>query len=179
MRKRLLPITLAAFAATASVATAQVLSNPDHDRGPVAGQVKRVQCGAQQQSIVTTDSAQGTTSSVAWAPTPQLATQLALPAGEQRCVKVLLTAETSCTGWAGANNDYCYVRALLDGAPMDPDGAGFQAMDSEDATGSAHAYEWIAKAGPGNHVITLERRVGNPSTVFTTDDLTFDVQLHQ
>ena len=180
MRKRILPLTLAALAATASVATAQVLSNPDHDQGPVAGQVKRAQCGPQQQSIVTTNSAQVTTNSVPWVPSPALQTQFQLPNGPERCVKVLLTAETSCTGVAGAPNDYCYVRALLDGAPMDPDGLNFQTIDSEDASGDGHAYEWVADhVGPGNHVVTLERRVGNANTVFTTDDLTFDVQLFQ
>ncbi len=82
---------------------------------------------------------------------------------------MLLTAETSCTGLAGAPNDYRYVRALLDGAPMDPDGLNFQSIDSEDASGDGHAYEWIADhVGPGNHVVTLERRVGNANTVFTT-----------
>ncbi len=79
MRKPLLPITLAALAATASVATAQVLSNPDHDQGPVAGQVKRAQCGPQQQSIVTTNSAQVTTNSVPWAPSPALQTPVPAP----------------------------------------------------------------------------------------------------
>lgn len=179
MRKRLLPLTLATLAATASVATAQVLSNADHDLGPVAGQVQRVTCGPQQQSIVTTNSLQVTTNSVAWAPSPALTTSFQLPAGGDRCVKVLLTAETSCTGLAGAPNDYCYVQALLDGVPMDPNGLNFQAIDSEDASGDGHAFEWVGKAGPGNHVVTLERRVDNAATVFTTDDLTFDVQLFQ
>lgn len=179
MRKRLLLTSLAAFAATASVATAQILSNPDHDRGPVAGQIKRVTCGPLQQSIVSTNSGQITTSSVPWVASPATQTQIQIPNGPERCVKVLFTAETSCTGVAGAPNDYCYVRALIDGVPMDPDGANFQAIDSEDASGDGHAFEWVAHVGPGNHLVELERRVGDPNTVFTHDELTFDVQMFQ
>jgi hypothetical protein len=60
---------------------------------------------------------------------------------------------------------------------MDPDGGGFQALDSEDATASAHAYEWIKRVGPGVHNITIERRVGNANTVFRLDDYTSDLQV--
>ena len=60
---------------------------------------------------------------------------------------------------------------------MDPDGAGFQAIDSEDGTASAHAYEWIKRVGDGPHIVRIERRVGNAATSFWADDWTFDVSL--
>ncbi|MDA0184220.1 hypothetical protein OJ997_28180 [Solirubrobacter phytolaccae] len=175
MRKRILPLTLAALAATATVATAQVL-NDDHDRGPVAGVAKTTDCGPALASTVRTVSGHGSTSSVPWAPIPTL--QVPIELGGERCIKVLLTAETSCTGFAGAPNDYCYVRALVDGVPMDPDGANFQAIDSEDASGDGHAFEWVKRVPPGNHVVSIEQRVGNGATTFTHDDKTMDVQIH-
>ena len=69
------------------------------------------------------------------------------------------------------------MQALIDGAPMDPDGAGVQAIDSEDSTASGHAYEWVQRVGPGNHLLELEQRVGNTNTVFRTDDWTQDIQV--
>ena len=43
---------------------------------------------------------------------------------------------------------------------MDPDGAGFMTIDSEDATGDGHAFEWIKRVGDGPHVIELMRDGG-------------------
>ncbi len=51
-----------------------------------------------------------------------------------------------------------------------PERRGLQAIDSEDATGDGHAFEWVTHVGPGNHLVELERRVGNPNTMFTQDD---------
>ena len=109
-------------------------------------------------------------------PLPGAATQVVVPDGQSRCIKVLLTAETAC----GITNapDLCYVRALVDGVPMDPNGAGFQAMDSEDSTASAHAYEWIKRVGEGAHIIRIEQRVRNAATTFYKDDWTFDVSVY-
>ena len=69
MRKRLLILPLALLAGTASVATAQVVNN-DHDRGPVAGQLIDHPCGPEQQSVVRTQSAVGSTNSTAPDPLP-------------------------------------------------------------------------------------------------------------
>ena len=71
--------------------------------------------------------------------------------------------------------DFCYVRALVDGVPMDPNGAGFEAMDSEDGTASAHAYEWVKRVGEGPHTVRIEQRVGNGATTFWVDEMTFDI----
>jgi hypothetical protein len=161
--------------AGASVAVAQDFTASDGGPPNAGGQYLQTGCGQEQFNLVRTQSAPGTTSSVPWVNLPGTPYAFAVPANASRCVKVLLTAETSCTGYAG--NDYCYVQALIDGVPMDPDGADFQAMDSEDATASAHAYEWVKRVGPGNHLLTIQQRVGNPNTVFRTDDWTQDIQI--
>jgi hypothetical protein len=167
----------AVLGTTAALAAAQVIPNPP-DGGPPVPQgpnVQTVACGPNQTSIVKTDASPTTTNVVAYTPLAGAATQIVVPDGQSRCVKVLLTAETACQGPLAA--DTCYVRALIDGAPMDPDGANFQEMDSEDGTASAHAYEWVKRVGDGNHIVRIERRVGNGATTFWTDDWTFDVSL--
>ncbi|MDA0174143.1 hypothetical protein OJ998_33885 [Solirubrobacter taibaiensis] len=176
MRKRLLILPLALLAGTASVATAQVVNN-DHDRGPVAGQLIDHPCGPEQQSVVRTQSAVGSTNSTAPDPLGAATMTVNVPDGQTRCIRVLFTAETSCTGFAGAPNDYCRIQATIDGAPMDPNGAGFMTIDSEDASGDGHAFEWIKRVGDGPHVIELVRTVGNAATTFTHDDWTLDVAL--
>ena len=66
---------------------------------------------------------------------------------------------------------------MIDGAPMNPFGAGFQALDSEDGTASAHAYQWVKRVGDGPHMVTIERHVGVATTMFWTDDWTFDTSI--
>ena len=167
----------AVLGTTAALAAAQAIPNPPDGGPPVppGPNVQTVACGPNQTSIVKTDASPTTTNVVAYTPLAGAATQIVVPDGQSRCVKVLLTAETACQGPLAA--DTCYVRALIDGAPMDPDGANFQEMDSEDGTASAHAYEWVKRVGDGNHIVRIERRVGNAATTFWTDDWTFDVSL--
>jgi hypothetical protein len=167
----------ATLVATAGLALAQAIPNPPdggppQDPGP---NVVTTTCGPNQTSIVKTDGSPTATRSVPFQPLPGAATQIVVPNGQSRCVKVLLTAETACQ--SDLPNDFCYVRALLDGVPMEPDGTGFQTMDSEDGTASAHAYEWVKRVGEGQHIVRIERRVGNAATTFWTDDWTFDVSL--
>jgi hypothetical protein len=92
-------------------------------------------------------------------------------------VKVLFTAESSCG--PTANPDFCYIQATVDGIPMDPNGAGFQALDSEDATAGARAYEWVKRVPAGNHVVQLQWRVLAAGTQYRLDERTFDVQVWQ
>jgi hypothetical protein len=116
------------------------------------------------------------TNSVAFVLVPGAATGFTVPAGVTRCVKVLFTGKAACRG-PTAVIDFCYIRALLDGVEMLPQGAGLQTFLSEDATENAHAYLWVARVGPGNHVVQIQRRVGNAATSFLLDDWTFDVSL--
>ncbi len=180
-RKALLGLggAAATLAVTAGLAFAQVLPNPPDGSPPGAlppSNLTTTTCGPNQTSIVKTESSPSITNSVNWVPLPGAATQVAVPDGQSRCIKVLLTAETACEVTNAP--DFCYVRALVDGVPMDPNGAGFQAMDSEDGTASAHAYEWIKRVGEGAHIVRIERHVGNAATGFWTDDWTFDVSLY-
>lgn len=174
MRKRLLILPLVLLAGTVSVAGAQVI-NDDHDRGPLAGQVLDHPCGPEQQNIVRTQSAVGSTNSVVPVAMPATIMNINVPANQSRCVKVLFTAETSCTGFGGA--DYCRVQATLDGAPMNPNGAGFMTIDSEDATGDGHAFNWVKRIGPGQHTLQITQEVDNAATTFTHDDWTMDVSI--
>jgi len=168
----------ATLVATAGLALGQVIPNPP-DGGPpqpVGPNVVTTACGPNQTSIVKTDASPTTTNSVEFEQVPDLVTHVAVPDGQSRCIKVLLTAETACQG--PLPDDFCYVRALVDGVPMNPIGNGFQALDSEDGTASAHAYEWIKRVGEGVHTVEIRRNVGAATTRFWTDDWTFDTSLH-
>ena len=152
----------------------------DTDGGPKVDNPPNVvsyDCGAVVDNLVKTQNQPVFTSSTANVAIPGAQFQITVPPNEQRCLKLLYTAESSCTGYPG--DDFCYVRALVDNVPMDPDGQNFQALDSEDATASAHAYEWIKHVGPGQHTITIQRRVGNANTDFRLDDYTSDLEVLQ
>ena len=170
----------AVLATTAAVAFGQVfIANPP-DGSPGGNQppsnLLTHTCGPEQTSIVKTESSPSGTNSVPFVPLPGANVQITVPDGQTRCIKVLLTAETACEVTAAP--DFCYVQALVDGAPMNPNGTGFQAMDSEDGSASAHAYEWVKRVGEGTHIVRIERRVLNNATSFWWDDWTFDVSLH-
>jgi len=62
---------------------------------------------------------------------------------------------------------------------MDPNGAGFQVMDSEDPSASAHAYEWVKRVGEGPHTVEIQWRVLNAGTSSYADDWTFDTEIYQ
>ena len=180
-RKRFIALAAAGLVlGGGAVAGAQaIVLDPDggpHDEAPPI--VLTHNCGPVQQSIVKTQNHPVTTSAMAFVPVPGMQWGVQVPDGQTRCLKLLYTAESACTGWAGGN-DFCYIRALVDGVPMDPDGQNFQAFDSEDATASAHAYEWIKRVGEGNHLVTIERRVGNAATIFTLDEETGDLTIQQ
>ena len=169
---------LATLTATAALAVAQGGGGPDGTPpgDPPPSNLITTTCGPNQTSIAKTESSPSTTKSVNFVPLPGANTQIVVPDGQSRCVKVLLTAETACRKTDA--RDFCYVRALADGVPMDPNGAGFQAIDSEDGTASAHAFEWVKRLGEGAHIIRIEQRVGNAATTFYKDDWTFDVSVY-
>ena len=128
----------ATLVATAGIALAQAIPNPP-DGGPpqpAGPNVITTACGPNQTSIIKTEDSPTATSSVNRVTLPGAATQITVPDGQTRCVKVLFTAESACQG--PNPDDLCYVAATIDGAPMNPVGGGFQALDSEDGTASAH-----------------------------------------
>ena len=180
IRKRLIALTAAGLVlGGGAVAGAQVIVL-DSDGGPKVDNPPNLvsyDCGAVVDNQVKTQNQPVHTSSVPNVSIPGAQFQITVPPNEQRCLKLLFTAESSCTGYPG--DDFCYVRALVDNVPMDPDGQAFQALDSEDATASAHAYEWIKHVGPGVHNITILRRVGNANTDFRLDDYTSDLEVLQ
>src|SRR5262245_18338132 len=172
--RRVALLAAVALAVPASVAGAQAITdNPDG--GPLGGGPVTVQCGASLASTVQTYNGLQSTNSVPFTLLPDA--QVPISLNQNRCIKVLFTAETTCSGQPTAP-DLCYVQATIDGVPMSPWGQNFQAIDSDDPTPSAHAYEWVKRVGPGNHVVEIEQRVGDAATTLTTDDWTMDVQIH-
>ena len=172
-------VAVAALAATASLAAAQAVA-PGPDGGPnlppAVNAAITTTCGPLQSSSVTTHNGPRTTNVTGFQPLPGAAGRFVVPAGQNRCVKLLFTAEAACSETNAP--DFCYVEAIVDGVPMNPDGQGFQALDSEHKTAGARAYEWVKRVGPGPHTIGIRWRVLAAGTQFYVDDSTFDVQLH-
>ena len=108
-------------------------------------------CGTQFASRLVTQNALASTNSTIFR--NLTSTTFAVPSGSARCIKVLFTAEAACAG--SANPDFCYVRALINGVEMFPQGGGVQALQSEDSSSAGHAFEWIRRVGPGTYTITI------------------------
>ena len=176
-RKAIVGLAGVAFLASGTLAVAQIGGQPDGSPGGAQQPNLTTQrCGPLSENIIKTQNAPSVTNAVNFQQLPGAVTQVTIPPGAGRCVKVLFTAETAC-GLSGAA-DFCSIRALDGALPLDPNGGGFQAMDSEDGSAAAHAYEWVGHLDPGVHNIRIERRVANNATNFWTDDWTFDVEVH-
>lgn len=177
-RKRFIALIAAGIVlGAASIAGAQVVL--EHDGGPPDNanpQVLVHNCGALTQNIVKTQNHPVNTNSVMPIPVPGASTEIHVPDGQSRCLKLLFTAETACGPSAAA--DFCYLQAYVDGIPMNPDGAGFMAFQSEDGSSEGNAFEWVKRVGEGDHTVTLERNVGNAATDFELDDYTIDLEVH-
>ena len=167
--------TGAGFAAVAILATTTILMPIPAAQ---AGLSVRT-CGPAINSVVTTQNNLTTTSSASFVDLPGAVQNISvqLSAGTLGCVKVVFTAEAACLGSAAGGN-ICFIQALLDDVPMQPQGGGRQAFISQDVTASAHAYEWVRRVGEGNHVVRIQQRVGDTNTVFEIDDWTFDIQIY-
>jgi hypothetical protein len=144
-----------------------------HDR---AEALVGIQCGAPINSVLRLEPVASSTSSTVFVNLVNV--NIAVPAGTFRCIKVVFTAEAACRG-PSAVADFCLIRALDNAVEMHPQGTSAQIFLSEDASANAHAYEWVSRVGGGNHNIQIQRRVTNAATVFTLDDWTFDVSIHQ
>jgi hypothetical protein len=166
------------FAAVLSVGVASAAS-PDGSSAAPQAQMAAPQtlvvsnCGAQIFSQVATQNAAVFTSSTSFVTIKTFS--FGVPAGAARCIKVLFTAEAACAG--SSITDFCYVRAVINGVEMFPQGQGFQALQSEDGSAAGHAYEWFHRVGPGTYTVAVQLRVGNGVSSFFIDDWTADFQL--
>jgi hypothetical protein len=167
-----------ALAAAASVATAHGQTggwSPVDDPSERAARAHvATVCGQPLFSVTRTQNAALETSSTTFATVPGAVQNVVVPAGQVRCIKVLFTAEVSCTD---AFEDICYIRATDNGVEMHPSGGGAQALSSESFLPESGAYEWVRRVGPGTHTIRIQGRVDDSDTEFVLDDWTFDVQV--
>ena len=180
MRKRLLlHLPRRCSPATASVATAQVVNN-DHDRGPLARRADRPPLWAPSSRA---SSGRRARSARRTRPCPialpdTVTMTINVPDGQSRCVRVLFTAETSCTGFAGAPTTTAACRRTIDGVP---DGSERRRLHDDRLRGRE-------RRRPRVRVDQARRRrrrtwsrssgdVGNAATTFTHDDWTLDVAL--
>lgn len=160
-----------AFSFLASAALAQ---NGSFDGSPGKASAPQaninVSCGVQTGNLIRTENASLTFSNTGFLTLPGSAVTVTVPAGTTRCLKVLFTAEAAAT-------NFCYVRAVDNGIPMNPDGGSFQALVSRDSSANAHTFLWVRRIGAGSHTIAIQRRVDTGSCGI--DDWSFDVEVHQ
>jgi hypothetical protein len=164
--------------ASAALAVAQSGPQPDGDPNPPGPATAPVvtSCGASISSVVTTQNTPNVTSS-AFSNLPGAVTSVTVAPGPTRCIKVVLTAETACPQTSVV--DVCRVRALIDGAPMAPDGQSFRVIDSESSTAQGHAYEWVQRVGSGAHIVLIQHGVRNFQTQSIIDDWSLDVGVYR
>lgn len=134
-------------------------------------------CASVFSTRIISQNAASTTTSTSFALLPGAAATFTI--FQSACVRILFTAETGCSQTSA--QDFCYVRALDNGIPMDPAGAGRQAIDSENSSAKGHAFQWMSFVGISKfseeHEFTIEWKVGDRPTQFHIDDWTMTVQI--
>ena len=101
-----------------------------------------------------------------------------VPVGQSQCIKATFSAIANC---AGTGN--CYIRARDGRGPdnavnMDPPTEVFAAITGNPSAANAlHSFEWVIRAGPGQHIIAIQSRVNAATTNFNINAWTLDVEV--
>lgn len=117
---------------------------------------------------------------------PGATTTIFVPPGETALITARFTAESQCTGIAAnAVGRRCAIRILDNAAEMRPQSGIDAAFDSvstpfpQQDFQEGHAVERDSVAGPGTHVVRVQRAVSGPNTVFRLDDWHLTVERSQ
>ena len=177
-------VLLGIGAALGSSAVAQYRTAPDG--GTVAPQFraappapKTLDCTYPIASRILTQNVPSTTGSTSFVPLPGATTSMYVGNSYgDYCIRIVFTAETGCSQTSAG--DYCYVQALHNGVPLDPNGGGLQAIDSESGPAEGHAFQWatlIDSETEGQHTFSIRWRVRNAPTQFYVDDWTLSIEV--
>ena len=126
-------------------------------------------------SILRSDNVGASNTSTAFGTIPNATA--AVSTSGARCIKVLFTSETVCRATTAA--DFCYLRALVNGVPMNPNDS-VRAIDSESSTARGHAYEWflqVDSTAAVTYTVAIQGRVGSSATTFIVDDWTLAMEV--
>lgn len=128
--------------------------------------IKTTQCDHPTLTVVRTENTPSTFANTAFATLP--GSVITFETFGDRCVKVLFTAKVAATA-------HCFVRALVNGRVMDPNGEGGQTLVSVDTSFDAHGFAWVGRVDGGDHTVLIQRRVN--SGTCTMDDWTVDLEV--
>ena len=135
----------------------------------------RTTCGAPIQSFAITQNAQFETTNSAFTRVTGAATNITVPAGTTRCVKVRFTAPAACFGPFGAE---CFIRALTNTVEMNPMLAGNQFLASpEDSSSQPSSYHWVSRLGPGIYSVQVQIRRNTMATSAKLQYWTMDIEI--
>ena len=172
-KKRLSSLVKSALggAIALSLATSTALAQTDRlldEPGGAAAQrtVTTIDCDFPTLTVVRTENTPITFANTGFLNLP--GSSISFETFGNRCVKVHFTAKANAT-------NSCIVRALLNGAVMNPNGGSLQTLVSFDTTPNAHAYAWAGNVGDGTHTVVIQRRVGQGTC--TIDDWTVDLEV--
>ena len=134
-------------------------------------------CGTPIESRIITASDPFQTTSKTFVRLHGAALTVVVPVGQQRCIKVRFTGGVTCK--AASGNQSCFIRALLAGNEMNPQGVGKQGLGGALLQPTGLGYQWVKRIGEGQHVIQIQvRSVNVPETVtLGVDDWTMDVEV--
>lgn len=136
-------------------------------------------CGPDVRTRITTEDAATSTTGSSFV--SFTGSTVFVPANSTRCLLVEFNAETACFGDPGAQDDFCYLRALANGVEMLPVSGGFMAFQSEDFTAESNSTRWVRRVSGGsagiNYSVSLQRRTDGGATQFYLDDWMFSLTL--
>jgi hypothetical protein len=135
-------------------------------------------CGALVQNIVITQNSKFETTSTTFVRVPKAALFVTVPApaSTTRCIKVRFTVGATCIGVSGSER--CFIRALANGAEMNPTANGNQLLAGRQFFAAGNAYQWISRLGVGAHEIEIQiRRDASESTTVAVDNWAMDIEI--
>jgi hypothetical protein len=137
--------------------------------------VYKTECGPPISNALKTNNAEFTTNATKWVLIPAGVVTVDVPAGPDRCIKLLFAASTSCDG--SVATDLCDIRASENNEQLRSPSGNNPTFEADHATPRARVFEWWRRVAPGQHKVRIEVRVKNAATTFRLYAWTMDVQV--
>ena len=111
------------------------------------------------------------TTSLSYANVPSMTKTVSVPSGERGLLIITFSATTYCADAGTPASVYCFVRALVDGAPAPPGEVIFDSAGAGANNGyqlNVHSMQWVlGRVGSGQHTVTIQYRVDENDGTFS------------
>jgi hypothetical protein len=140
----------------------------------------KTNCGAPIQSSAITQSEPVDFTNTSFKRVTGAVTNVIVPGGATRCVKVRFTVLAACAGDVGSEDVECFIRALANNVELEPALGGSQLLAARETTSvypELKSFHWVRRLEPGTHTVQVQVRRNNEGTAARLHYWTMDTEI--